>query len=293
MAGFTDAPFRRLAQECGATWAVTEMVLARGFLAGEKKAFDLGAPFPGERNIVVQLFGDDPAVLHEATAKAEAEFLPAAIDLNMGCPAPKLVGRGGACLLQTPENAYALVSAMRSSTKLDISAKIRLGWDSNRSIEIAQGLEQAGANLITVHGRTSAQRYTGSADWDAIAEVAKAVSIPVVGSGDVKNAEEIRLRATTGVQGIMIGRGAVGNPWIFTDRQNVGLKERISTALRHAELNINHYGELTGIRQLRKVLPKYFPDHNAFHLELKLVDSLEQVQHITQKMSQAASPGFM
>lgn len=291
MAGYTDAPFRKLALEHGAAWAVSEMVLARGFLAGERKSVELGAPYPGEGRLVLQLFGDDPDVLRDAAAKAAAEFSPVAIDLNMGCPAPKLAGRGGACLLQTPEKAFELVRAMRQGTSLPVSAKIRLGWDFDRSLEVAQGLEAAGASLVTVHGRTSLQRYEGQANWEAIGEVARALKIPVLGSGDVTTAEQYFERLEYGVAGVMIGRGAVGNPWIFREVRSrgggaagptgsapVSLEERIRTALRHVELNLEWYGEPSGIRQLRKVLPKYFPDHPELHPWLKQVSSKAELE---------------
>ena len=276
MAGYTDAPFRRLALEHGAAWTVSEMVLARGLLAGERKSLELGAPYPGEERLVLQLFGHEPEVLRDAAAKAEAELAPVALDLNMGCPAPKMVGRGGACLLQTPELAYSLVQAMRQGTSLAVSAKIRLGWDSDRSVEIAQGLEAAGASLITVHGRTSRQRYEGQADWEAIARVAGAVRVPVIGCGDVTTPEQYRERLKLGVAGVMIGRGAVGNPWIFGQiggRPTPDELERAWTALRHAELNVQWYGEDLGIRQLRKVLPRYFPSRPELHPALKQVST--------------------
>nr|WP_243455197.1 tRNA-dihydrouridine synthase family protein [Meiothermus sp. CFH 77666] len=282
MAGYTDAPFRRLALEHGAAWTVSEMVLARGLLAGERKSTELGAPYPGEPNLVVQLFGDDPDVLCEAAAKAEALFSPVAIDLNMGCPAPKLAGRGGACLLQTPERAFELVRAMRQGTRLEVSAKMRLGWDEDRSLEIAQGLEAAGVALLTVHGRTSRQRYEGQANWEAIGRVAEAVRVPVLGSGDVTTPEQFHTCLQTGVAGVMIGRGAVGNPWIFRQIASrvpaPSLPERIQTALRHAELNVQWYGEFHGLRQLRKVLYRYFPANPELHPVLKQVSTLKELK---------------
>ncbi|MDX2004681.1 MAG: tRNA-dihydrouridine synthase family protein [Meiothermus sp.] len=303
MAGYTDAPFRQLALEQGAAWTVSEMVLARGFLAGERKSTELGAPYPGEQRLVLQLFGDDPGVLSDAAAKAERDFGPVAVDLNMGCPAPKMAGRGGACLLQTPERAFDLVRAMRQGTQLEVSAKIRLGWDTDRSLEVAQGLEAAGAALITVHGRTSAQRYTGEADWEAIAKVAEAVRVPVLGCGDVASLEQYRERLKTGVAGVMIGRGAVGNPWLFRKiaenpaggvpeptRQAFSgpdAQERARTALRHAELNAQWYGERSGVRQLRKVVYRYFPAHPELHPALKRVDTLGELRAILEPLASA------
>ncbi|GHF38824.1 nifR3 family TIM-barrel protein [Deinococcus metalli] len=287
MAGYTDAPMRQLAAEHGALWTVSEMISARGLVSGgDTEKLNLGRPYAGERGRVVQLFGADPDVLAAATSRAEAWFAPAAIDLNMGCPVPKIRGKGGACLLQTPDVAYTLVRAMRQATGLDVSAKIRLGWDHDRSVEVAQGLAAAGAALITVHGRTSAQRYTGHADWDAIARVAAAVDVPVVGSGDITSADLARERQRCGVAAVMIGRGAVGNPWIFTALRDgteawpdVGTRAR--TALRHAELQAAFYDDDSGrltLRPLRKVLPAYLPDVPAVRDALVQVVTVDDVR---------------
>ncbi|MEW6421554.1 MAG: tRNA-dihydrouridine synthase [Deinococcota bacterium] len=288
MAGYSDAPMRQLAAEQGALWTVSEMISSRGLvLGGDSEHLTLGRPYPGEVGRVVQLFGAEPDVLAQAVARAEVWFAPAALDLNMGCPVPKVKGRGGACLLQTPEVAYTLVRAMRSATTLDVSAKIRLGWDTDRSVEIAQGLAAAGAALITVHGRTSVQRYSGEANWDAIARVAASVSVPVVGSGDVKSAEQARARLKTGVAAVMIGRGAVGNPWLFRalasgDDAVPSAQTRAHTALRHAQLHVAFYGPdrfgLLSVRPLRKVLPHYLPDHPELRDALVQVNSVADVE---------------
>ncbi|MBB5236223.1 tRNA dihydrouridine synthase [Deinococcus budaensis] len=288
MAGYSDAPLRQLAAEQGALWTVSEMISARGLvLGGDTDKLTLGRPYPGEQGRVVQLFGAEPEILAQAVARAEGWFAPAALDLNMGCPVPKVRGRGGACLLQTPEVAFALVRAMREATALDVSAKIRLGWDEDRSVEVAQGLAEAGAALITVHGRTSAQRYTGEADWEAIARVAASVPVPVVGSGDVTSAAQARARLRSGVAAVMVGRGAVGNPWLFRalaggQEEEPGAAERARTALRHAELHVAFYGPdrfgLLSVRPLRKVLPRYLPAHPELRDALVQVDTLEDVR---------------
>ncbi|WP_293914320.1 tRNA-dihydrouridine synthase family protein [Deinococcus sp.] len=263
MAGYSDAPMRQLSAEAGALWTVSEMISARGLVCGNEDAdLIIGKPYAGEVGRVVQLFGAESEILAEASRRAAEWFGAAAIDLNMGCPVPKIRGKGGACLLQTPEVAFELVRAMRGAVPLDVSAKIRLGYDTNRAVEVAQGLEAAGASIITVHGRTSAQRYTGQADWDAIAEVAASVKVPVIGSGDVLSAKQARERLSSGVAAVMIGRGAVGQPWIFTelsvpDFQAPDLPTRARTALRHTRLNASWYGEWRGMKQMRKVLPRY------------------------------------
>ncbi len=283
MAGYSDAPMRQLASEHGALWTVSEMLSARGVLEGDL-ALDLGRPYAGERDRVVQLFGAEPEVLAAGAARAVELFGPSALDLNMGCPVPKLRGRGGACLLQTPEVAYTLVSAMKSAVTCDVSAKIRLGWDADHSVEIALGLEAAGAALITVHGRTSAQRYTGEADWEAIGRVASAVRVPVVGSGDVLSADQVRARLRSGVAAVMVGRGAVGNPWLFAQAAGRDARpspaERAATAVRHAELNVAWFGERRGLLQLRKVLPKYFPDQPDLRAPLTQVSTLADLRAV-------------
>ncbi|WP_254843039.1 tRNA dihydrouridine synthase [Deinococcus marmoris] len=292
MAGYSDAPMRQLAAEQGALWTVSEMISARGLvLGGDTEKLNLGRPYAGEQGRVVQLFGAEPELLAAAVARAEAWFVPAAIDLNMGCPVPKIRGKGGACLLQTPEVAFELVGAMRAATALDVSAKIRLGWDTDRSVEVAQGLEAAGVSLITVHGRTSRQRYTGEADWDAIARVAASVSVPVVGSGDIQDAQTARQRQQdSGVAAVMIGRGSVGNPWIFralAEGQDSGerpsAQARAQTALRHAELQTQFYNDDTGrltLRPLRKVLPRYLPDYPELHADLTQVITVADVGRV-------------
>ena len=296
MAGYSDAPMRQLAAEAGALWTVSEMISSRGLVLGnEDEDLIIGKPYPGEKNRVVQLFGAEPELLAEASRRVTSWFNPAAIDLNMGCPVPKVRGKGGACLLQTPEVAYRLISAMRRAVPLDISAKIRLGFDTNRAVEVAQGLEAAGVSLITVHGRTSQQRYTGQADWDAIAEVAASVSVPVIGSGDVQSAFQATERLQTGVAAVMIGRGAVGQPWVFTELsdptfQLPSLAQRARLALRHTRLNAQWYGEWRGLKQMRKVLPRYLASgaesDSSLREALVRLDTLPQAEALLAPLAQ-------
>lgn len=289
MAGYSDAPMRQLAAEQGALWTVSEMISARGLLEHDGPDLTLGRPYPGEQNRVVQLFGALPEFLAPAVQRVEEWFAPAAIDLNMGCPVPKVRGKGGACLLQTPEVAYELIRAMKSATSLDVSAKIRLGWDEDRSVEVAQGLAEAGVAVISVHGRTSKQRYTGEADWEAIARVAESVDVPVIGSGDITTLDRAQQRSRLGVASVMIGRGAVGNPWLFRalasgDGRYPSAAVRARTALRHAELQAEFYGEdrfgVRSVKPLRKVLPKYLPDHPQLRDELVQVLTVEDVARV-------------
>ncbi len=296
MAGYSDAPMRQLAAEAGALWTVSEMISSRGLVLGnEDEGLIIGKPYKGEERRVVQLFGADPDILAEASVKVTEWFDAAAIDLNMGCPVPKVRGKGGACLLQTPEVAYTLISAMRGAVPLDVSAKIRLGFDTNRAVEVAQGLEAAGVSLITVHGRTSQQRYTGEADWEAIAEVARSVRVPVIGSGDVQSAAQARLRLKTGVAAVMIGRGAVGQPWLFTELASAEFApptaaERAGLALRHTRLNAHWYGEWRGIKQMRKVLPRYLsPLDGSLRDSLVRLETLPQAEALLEPLLSGAA----
>ena len=293
MAGYSDAPMRRLAAEQGALWTVSEMISARGLVLGnEGPDLSIGRPYAGEENRVVQLYGAEPDIMAEGSRRAHDWFGAAAIDLNMGCPVPKIKGKGGACLLLTPEVAYALVSAMKGAVPVDVSAKIRLGYDRVRAVEVAQGLEAAGAVLITVHGRTSVQRYTGQADWDAIAQVAQAVKIPVVGSGDITDLPTLKTRQHSGVAAVMVGRGAVGNPWLFAQaagrmQAEPGDAVRAQAALRHATLNAEWYGERRGLLQMRKVLPQYFAHRPQWREALVQFSTLEDVRRGLKRLTGA------
>jgi nifR3 family TIM-barrel protein len=261
MAGFSDAPFRLLCREFGAAWAVTEMVSSMGVVMNGKKSFEIGEPYPGEPDLVIQLFGADPQIVGEAGAKLHTEFQPVALDVNMGCPVPKVVKTGGgACLLQDPQKAHDVIRSLNDSVPVPVSAKIRLGWDTFNAIEVAQALEAGGAACLALHGRTRTQGYSGEADWDKIEAVRNAISIPLVGSGDVVNVDQFNARKSK-ASGVMIGRGAIGRPWIFTEvlggqpPETAGI---VRLAYRHALLNVAWYGENVGMRQMRGQLGHYF-----------------------------------
>ena len=283
MAGFSDAPFRLLCREYGAAWAVTEMVSSMGVVMNGKKSFEIGEPYHGEPDLVIQLFGADPEIMAEAGQKLYEEFKPVALDINMGCPVPKIVKNGGgACLLQTPDLAHDVVAALNKAVPIPVSAKIRLGWDKYNAIEVAKALESAGAASIALHGRTRAQAYTGQADWDKIEEVSSHLSIPLVGSGDVISKamfEERKHKAG----GIMIGRGAIGRPWIFSEvrgGQSLAMPEIVRLAYRHCLLNAEWYGQQVGLRQMRGVLPHYFKGFagaSRIRGQITQVSSLEAV----------------
>ena len=264
MAGFTDAPCRRLMAQHGAGFTVSEMVSSRALVYGDHKTVSLLKAEPNGAPYGVQIFGEVPEIMGEAAAAIEAypfDFL----DINMGCPAPKIVGNGdGSALLKDLSQARAALAAVRRATSLPVTVKMRLGWDEEHLVaeELAHICQEEGADAITVHGRTRVQFYSGKADWDAIARVKKSVRIPVFGNGDLNTAEEALARMReSGVDGVSIARGATGNPWIFARfaRLKAGLpapepgdRERVETAMRHAQMLADWKGEAVAIREMRK-----------------------------------------
>jgi len=262
MAGFSDAPFRRLARHFGAAWAVSEMVSAAGLALGRQDArgLQISAPYRDEPFVVIQLFAADPDLAARAVARIDRTFAPSAIDLNMGCPVKKVLNRGcGSELLDDPERAAAIVAAMRAATSLPVTAKLRLGVDRVVAVEVAQTLVAAGVDALAVHGRTAVQRYDGRADWDAIAEVAASVPVPVMGSGDVRDAATYAQAQRAGL-GVMVARAAIGRPWLFAELSGHEPPERAAittTVWRHARDHVAWYGGPAPLRSLRGQLAAY------------------------------------
>lgn len=222
MAGVTDRAFRRLCRDMGASFTVGEMVSAKGLTYGDRKSDELLALEPDVRPAAVQLFGDDPAILAEAARRA-LKYAPDWIDLNMGCPAPKIVGNHcGSALMREPELCRRLVQAVKEAVPVPVTVKIRKGYDSQHvnAVEVARACEAGGADAIAVHGRTRDQMYAPPVDWDIIRQVKRAVQVPVIGNGDVTDARSAAaLYEETGCDHIMVGRGALGRPWIFSQIQ--------------------------------------------------------------------------
>ncbi|MCU0845234.1 MAG: tRNA dihydrouridine synthase DusB [Spirochaetes bacterium] len=276
MAGFTDSPFRRIARRHGAALVYTELVSAEGIARGNRKTHELMRFLPEERPIAIQLFGKEAGVMAEAARRVE-QLGPDVIDINMGCCAPRVCSGGsGAGLLQDPALAGQIAAAVTGAVGIPVSVKIRIGWDeSTRNYrELVPRLEDAGVSLIAVHGRTRAQKYTGSADWDAIALIAAASKLPVIGNGDIHSyGDAIARLETSGCAAVMIGRAAIGNPWIFSGlRPSVAnLAEEVRSHLR---LMREFYGE-PGIVLMRKHLARYFHGfRNAARLRAALVRSI-------------------
>ena len=288
MAGVTDLPFRLLCKEQGAGLLCMEMVSAKGIFYNNKNTESLLQIHPEEVPVSLQLFGSDPKIVSEMAKQIEERPF-SILDINMGCPVPKVVRNGeGSALMKNPKLVYELVSATVKAIKKPVTVKIRKGFDDEHinAVEIAKIIEEAGAAAVAVHGRTREQYYSGKADWEIIRQVKEAVSIPVIGNGDVTSGEKaIAMREQTGCDGVMIARGAQGNPWIFSelleyertgrlpDRPDV---EKIKqTMLRHARLQIEYKGDFTGIREMRKHVAWYT---KGLHGAARLRDQINQVE---------------
>jgi tRNA-dihydrouridine synthase B len=259
MAGVTNAPFRLVCRECGAGPLTSEEIDARALVLGNDKTATLIRHLPEERPLAMQLLGADPDILAEAARRLQADGADA-IDLNMGCPVPKIVAKGqGSALMRDPLVAAVIFRTLRKAVRVPFTIKIRGGWDDRtvNAVEIARLAESEGVDAITVHPRTRSQLYTGRAPWDVIAEVVSAVRLPVVGNGDVRSADDARtMIAATGCAAVMIGRGALGAPWIFRG-EPVDRDARAAIIRRHAELIEAHLPERLALVQLKKHLAWY------------------------------------
>ncbi len=274
LAGVSDSPFRQLAREQGAAAVFTEMVSADGLVRQNQTTFDYCAFEAHERPIGIQLFGSDPAIMAEAT-KVLAAFpedrRPDMVDINMGCPVRKVVSRrAGAALLQEVPRIEAIVKAMAAASDLPVTAKIRLGWDgdSRNVIEVCKTLEGAGARAVSIHARTRAEKFEGEAHWEMIGEAKAAVSVPIIGNGDVRTPEDaMRMLSMTGCDGVMLGRAAFGDPWVFKRVRAMAergetlplptAEERLAAGVRHLALMVASVGTECAAREMRKHVAWY------------------------------------
>lgn len=288
MAGVTDLPFRLLCKEQGAGLLCMEMISAKALQYKNKNTKALLAIHPKEYPVSLQLFGSDPKIISEQAKRIE-ELPFQILDINMGCPVPKVVKNGeGSALMKNPKLVYEIVYQTARAIQKPVTVKIRKGFDDTciNAVEIAKIIEEAGGAAVAVHGRTREQYYSGKADWEIIRQVKEAVSIPVIGNGDVTSGEKaLEMRERTGCDGVMIGRGAQGNPWIFhelLEYDRTGRlpprpsKEQIKeTMLRHARLQLEFKGEYLGIREMRKHVAWYTKGMEG---SAKLRDDINKVE---------------
>lgn len=299
MAGVTDLPFRVLCKEQGAALVFTEMVSAKGILYNNKNTDSLLEIAEEERPAALQLFGSDPDIIADMAKRIEGRNFDI-LDINMGCPVPKVVKNGeGSALMKEPALVGRIVNRVSKAINKPVTVKIRSGFspDSINAVEIARIAEDNGAAAVTVHGRTREQYYKGKANWDIICQVKEAISIPVIGSGDVQTAMDARrILEQTGCDGIMIARGARGNPWVFSQINeflNNGttmpipdIDEVKRTILRHAKLSIQSKGEYTGIREMRKHIAWYtagYPQSAKLRYKANEIDSIGDLEMLLEE----------
>ncbi|MCD7796746.1 MAG: tRNA dihydrouridine synthase DusB [Clostridiales bacterium] len=301
MAGMADRAFRELCIGFSAGGAVTEMVSAKGLTMGDKKSGELLYSGETDAPISAQIFGDDPQVMVQAAIKC-LEYNPSMIDINMGCPAPKVTSNGGgATLMKNPALAGEIIKAVSSAVDIPVTVKMRIGWDEENinAIQLAEIAEKNGADGIAIHGRTRVQMYSGNVDYNTIAEIKKAVGIPVIANGDITDEQSAAIMLEkTNCDGIMIGRGALGNPWIFRKINaylnecrvlpDPGINEKMTVMLKHIKKIVEYKGEYTGMREARHHAGYYtkgLRGSASYRREMSSLEKYEQLEELAHKIA--------
>ena len=300
MAGVADRAFREICHDYGAGYVVSEMVSSKGLTMCDRKSKSLLLLSEKERPAAAQIFGSDPKIMAESALEC-MKFSPDAIDINMGCPAPKIAGNGGgSALLKDPELASKIMAEVRRAVDIPVTVKIRLGWDSEsiNCVEMAKRAEAAGMDAITVHGRTRMQMYAPPVDRSMIAEVKKAVSIPVIGNGDITDGiTAAQMLEQTGCDYVMVGRGALGRPWVFSQISaylhdesvlpEPPVSERMRVMVKHIKLICEYKGERVGIKEARKHAAWYIKGIKgaaAYRQQVGTLESIEQLEELAYKI---------
>ncbi|MBQ4348465.1 MAG: tRNA dihydrouridine synthase DusB [Clostridia bacterium] len=300
MAGVADRAFREICHDYGAGYVVSEMVSSKGLTMCDRKSKSLLLLSEKERPAAAQIFGSDPKIMAESALEC-MKFSPDAIDINMGCPAPKIAGNGGgSALLKDPELASKIMAEVRRAVDIPVTVKIRLGWDSDNinCVEMAKRAEAAGMDAITVHGRTRMQMYAPPVDRSMIAEVKKAVSIPVIGNGDITDGiTAAQMLEQTGCDYVMVGRGALGRPWVFSQISaylhdervlpEPPVSERMRVMVKHIKLICEYKGERVGIKEARKHAAWYIKGIKgaaAYRQQVGTLESIEQLEELAYKI---------
>lgn len=303
MAGVADRAFRELCTEYGAAFVVSEMVSSKGLTMQDKKSKELLYLSEKERPAAAQIFGDNPQTMAQAALKA-MEFEPDFIDINMGCPAPKIAGNGGgSALLKNPPLISDIIESVVKASPVPVTVKIRIGWDDStvNAVEVAKRIEAAGASAVTVHGRTKAQMYAPPVKYSEIARVKAAVKIPVIGNGDIVDGESARrMLDETGCDFLMVGRGALGSPWVFEAVNSYfegktftepDIQGKMQVMIRHIELICKYKGERVGMREARKHAAWYIKGIRgaaAFRQQVGTLSTMEQLKELAEQIISAA-----